>query len=84
MRHSTFIEDWIEQGIQQGIQQGMQQGIQQGKQSTLLKQLETKFGKLPVSVEERVRAMTSEQDLDRLSVRVLTANNLEEMDLNGR
>ncbi|MFQ6041107.1 MAG: DUF4351 domain-containing protein [Candidatus Poribacteria bacterium] len=87
MRHSTFIEDWIEEGIQQGKQQGLQQGlhqgIQQGKQSLLLQQLKAKFGELPEPVEEEIRAITSEQKLDTLSLRILTANSLDEMGLNG-
>jgi len=76
MRHSTFIEDWIEEGIQQGKQQG--------KQSLLLQQLKAKFGKLPESVEERIWAITNEQELDTFSLRVLIANNLDEMGLDGR
>ena len=74
----------IEQGRQQGIQQGRQQGIQEGKQSILLLQLSTKFGTLPESVIQEIRAIISEQELDRLSLSILTANSLAEMGLNGQ
>ena len=70
--------------IEQGRQQGIQQGIQQGKQSLLLKLLNAKFGQLPESVDQKIRTIISEQKLDQLSLRVLTANSLNEMGLNGQ
>ena len=72
----------IEQGIQQGHQQGIQEGMQLGKQSLLLQLLNAKFGELPASVGEKIRAITSEQKLNQLSLRILTANSLDEMGLN--
>jgi hypothetical protein len=45
--------------------------------------LTAKFGKLPESVESHIRLITREDELDRLSLRVLTANTLDEMSLNG-
>ncbi len=70
--------------IERGRQQGIQQGVQQGKQSILLQLLGAKFGQLPESVGEEIRAMTNEQELDQLSLRILTANSLDEMGLNGQ
>ena len=74
----------IERGRREGIQLGRQQGIQQGKQSILLQLLGAKFGQLPESVGEEIRAITNEQELDQLSLRILTANSLDEMGLNGQ
>ena len=74
----------IEQGRQEGIQLGRQQGVQQGKQSILLQLLNAKFGALPEPVVQEIRAMTSEQELDRLSLHVLTANSIDEMGLDGQ
>ncbi|MBC8456489.1 MAG: DUF4351 domain-containing protein [Deltaproteobacteria bacterium] len=74
----------IERGRREGIQLGRQQGIQQGKQSILLQLLGAKFGQLPESVGEEIRAITNEQELDQLSLRILTANSLDEMGLNGK
>jgi len=62
----------------------IEQGRQQGKQSILLLQLSTKFGTLPESVIQEIRAIISEQELDRLSLSILTANSLAEMGLNGQ
>jgi len=74
----------IEQGRQEGIQLGRQEGVQQGKQSILLQLLNAKFGPLPEPVVQEIRAITSEQELNRLNLRVLTANNLDEMGLDGK
>ena len=81
---NPLIEQGRQQGIQQGQQQGRQQGIQEGKQSILLLQLSTKFGTLPEAVIQEIRAIISEQELDRLSLSILTANSLAEMGLNGQ
>ena len=71
MRESGFITDWIEDGIQQG------------KRLILIQQLMAKFGDLPQSVTEQIHGMTAEEELDQLGIRLLTANSLEEMGLNG-
>ncbi len=75
MRESGFITDWIEDGIQQGLQQG--------KQALLIQQLMAKFGELPQSVTEQIHGMTTEEELDQLGIRLLTADSLEEIGLNG-
>jgi hypothetical protein len=74
----------IQQGRQQGIQEGHQQGVQFGKQSLLLQLLNAKFGQLPESVVQKIRTITGEHELDKISLRVLTANSLAEMGLNGQ
>jgi len=70
--------------IEQGRQQGIQRGLQQGKQSILLQLLKAKFGFIPESVEEKIKEITSEEELDSLNLRVLAANNLDEMGLNSK
>ena len=72
MRESGFITDWIEDGIQQG------------KRLLLIQLLATKFGELPQSVTEQIHGMTADEELDQLGARLLTANSLEEMGLNGK
>ena len=77
-------QEGIQLGRQEGIQLGRQEGVQQGKQSILLQQLIAKFGTLPESVTQEIRAISSEQKLDELSLRVLTANSIDEMGLDGQ
>ena len=83
MRQSDFITDWIEEGIQQGLQQKREQAVQRGKQELLIRQLTAKFGTLPESITEQIQRMTADEELDQLGIRLLTANSLEEMGLNG-
>ncbi len=75
MRQSGFITDWIEEGLQQGLQQE--------KQSFLIRLLVEKFGQPPQSVTEQIHRVTREEELDQLGIRLLTANGLEEMGLDG-
>jgi predicted transposase YdaD len=70
--------------IERGRQEGIQLGVQQGKQSMLLHQLSAKFGVLSEPVVQEIRTITSEQELDRLSLRILTANSINEMGLDGQ
>ena len=83
MRESGFITDWIEEGIQQGLEQARQQERQQGKRLFLIRLLATKFGELPQSVTEQIQGMTTDEELDQIGIRLLTAESLEEMGLNG-
>ena len=91
MRESGFITDWIEEGIQQGLEQALEQarqqereqGLQQGKRLLLIQQLMAKFGDLPQSVTEQIQGMTAEEELNQLGIRILTAESLEDMGLNG-
>ena len=66
------------------IERGRREGIQEGKQLILLQQLSAKFGGLSESVTQEIRAISSEQKLDELSLRILTADSLDEMGLNGQ
>lgn len=55
--------------------------IQEGRQDLLLSLLEERFGSVPVSTRQRVRAIDSADDLIRLAQRVLTADSLEGLGL---
>lgn len=57
--------------------------VERGKQSLLLQQLQAKFGELPAYVEEQIQA-TRGEELDRLSLRILTADSLDEMGLDSK
>jgi len=77
------IQQGIEQGIQQGIEQGIEQGITRGKREVLLRLMQAKFGPLPKEIVQKVESITENDLLDDLSVRLLIANSLEEMSLEG-
>ena len=95
MRESDFIADWVKEdipqrfqigfqiGFQLGFLLGFEQGFKQGKRDLLIKQLMAKFGELPQSVTDQIQGMTADEELDQLGIRLLTAESLEEMGLNG-
>ncbi len=71
----------IAQGIERGIEQGVEQGILQGARRSLLKQLRARFGELPETVTAAIEKISSEEILDELSERVLTAPTLDAMSI---
>jgi hypothetical protein len=44
----------VAEGLQQGMRQGMQQGLQRGRASSLIELLETRFGRVPAPLQERI------------------------------
>ena len=91
MREADVIADWVKEdlpqrfqlGFQLGFLLGFEQGFKQGKRDLLIRQLMAKFGNLPQSVTEQIQGMTTNEELDQLGIRLLTAESLEEMGLNG-
>jgi len=63
------------------VEQGVQKGMLRGKRNLLLRQLESRFGQLPESVKEKVLSLQEDDALDDLSVRVLSAERLEDLAL---
>ena len=87
MRQSDFIADWVKEDIPPRFQLGFlwefHQGIKQGKRLILIRQLAAKFGEIPQSVMDQIQGVTADEELDQLGIRLLTAESLEEMGLNG-
>ncbi len=71
-------EKGIQEGREKGIQEGMQQGMQQGRVSVLCRQLEKRFGTLPQTTHDRLAKLSSDE-LDELSLKVLDAQNIDEL-----
>jgi hypothetical protein len=67
----------------EALKQGEARGRAWGKQDTLLRLLHVKFGDLPGDVPEQVARITSVERLDALLERLLTANSLAELGLDG-
>src|SRR5262249_33815099 len=72
------------EGRDEGHREGRQEGQIEGMQKLLLKQLEQRFGTLPLGVRRRVRAITSARKLGALAKRVLVVHSLAEMGLGKR
>jgi hypothetical protein len=80
---SNLETTWADQFIAQGREQGEAWGEARGLRRTLLKQLQVKFGDLPRSVPEQVQGIASVEQLDALLERLLTADSLAELGLDG-
>lgn len=81
----TMAEHLIEQGIERGKAQGIEQGIKQGetqaKQEVILKMIRLRFDSVPESVTSQITRIRSLSRLDALVENVLTAQTLDEIDL---
>ena len=75
---------WSEKMMEKGREQGRLSGLIEGKRETLKQLLTKKFGPLPENTVSRIEALESLEDLDTYLDRVLTAENLEDMGLDGR
>ena len=73
-----FRQEGMQQGIQQGMQQGMQRGMQRGEARILLRQMQTKFGQVPVQARHRIEEADAETLLE-WSDRLLAASSLDEV-----
>ena len=53
----------------------------EGVQDLVLRRLNRRFGPLAKGVEERVRAIADEEELERLDERLMTGASLQDLDL---
>ena len=77
----TMAERLIEQGIERGKAQGIEQGETQAKQEVILKMIRLRFDSVPESVTSQITRIRSLSRLDSLVENVLTAQTLDEIDL---
>lgn len=68
-------------GLRKGLQKGRFEGEIRGKQTTLLLQMEKKFGKLAPEVRRKIRGIDSAKKLESLALAVLDAQSLNQLDL---
>ncbi len=77
----SWLHQWEAQGIQKGLAQGLSQGLQRGlqtQQSTLIRQLRRKFGRLPNRYKQQIAKATSRQ-LTTWSLLLLDAPTVDEV-----
>jgi hypothetical protein len=72
------VKTWTEEWKQQGLEQGRREGKHLGEASLLRRQLDRRFGPLPVWVDERL-AQASDAELEQWAERVLECATLEEV-----
>jgi 3-methyladenine DNA glycosylase/8-oxoguanine DNA glycosylase len=66
--------------FEKGVQAGLQQGLQQGQRTTIRTLLESRFGPLSPSAEERLDSLSPER-LEALTLALLKAQSLQELGL---
>ena len=75
-----------EKGVLKGKAEGKAEGVEEGSRSAarriLVKQLERKFGPIPVSVMDRIRDLTLDE-IDELVATIPDKESLEAMGLHG-
>lgn len=84
MLEETLIK-WRDEIRKEARQEGLKEGLQEGRvlslRKMLLQQMTLRFGRLPKPVRSRVEQITSTQELEKLTRKVLSATSLEEMGL---
>jgi predicted transposase YdaD len=73
--------EWAMQYRREGRKEGRQEGLVEGMRKVLLRQMAVRFGRIPRGVRRQVEQVTSVQELDKLTRKVLAAESLEEMGL---
>jgi len=84
MLEETLIE-WGEKIRKEAHKEARLEGRKEGQilglRRVLLQQMSLRFGRLPKDVRSRVEQITSTQELEKLTRKILSAKSLEEMGL---
>jgi len=75
------LDEYFENARQLGPQEGRREGQVESLRKVLLQLMTQRFGHLPKTVRTRVEQITSVQELEKLTRKVLTAKSLEAMGL---
>ncbi|MBI1929850.1 Rpn family recombination-promoting nuclease/putative transposase, partial [Candidatus Poribacteria bacterium] len=78
---ATMRQTMAQALIQEGRELGYVEAAIQTKQAVLMMQLRTKFGQLPPNIVERIQHISEADRLDTLLNRFVTANSLEEIEI---
>ena len=77
----TMAEHLIEQGFEQGFEQGVERGETRAKRAAIVTTLRLRFNDVPESVIHQIGKIRSFSRLDALFERAVTAQTLDEFDL---
>jgi len=83
LRQKGFGEGYLE-GFREGFQEGLLKGQKAAAleiQKLLLDIMRQRFGRIPQTVQKRIKAVTSLPELRKLSRRILSASSLDELGL---
>jgi len=74
-----FITSWQREARAEGVAEG----VLASKRETLLAQLDEKFGTVPETTSQRVQSIESKEELDQLLRKLIHANSIAEIGLDG-
>jgi len=77
---------WADQIEAKGIKKGRESGLLEGAdrlRRTVIRQLGQRFGKVPTTLEERLAAIRSVDELSAIADRILEVQSIEELGLGG-
>ena len=77
----SMLEENLRRMFREAQQEGRREGQVLGQRKALLDLLAERFGRLPKRIRSRVEQISSAQDLEKLTRKVLSAKSLEEMGL---
>jgi len=78
LKHTRFYQDAVKEGQLEGLEKGVRKGRIEGEATLLLRQLDRRFGPLPINVKQRI-ASTDAETLLIYGERVLDAQSLDEV-----
>ena len=78
-----FITSWERRARAEGVAEGVAEGMLASKRETLIRQLQVKFDVVPEAIVQRIESISSTDELDRLLEKVIHANSIAEMGLDG-
>ncbi len=64
---------------QEIMQMGVKEGIPKGAQHILLRQIATRFGKVPNEIRRKIVSIKDTEELDRIAVALLATRSLAEL-----
>jgi flagellar biosynthesis/type III secretory pathway protein FliH len=74
----SWSDQWEQKGMEKGLQEGRQEALELVR-STLLREIERRFGSLPEEVRRRVDAIDSIESLTAFSVRAGSVSSIDEL-----
>ncbi|HEX3554726.1 MAG TPA: Rpn family recombination-promoting nuclease/putative transposase [Thermoanaerobaculia bacterium] len=83
LEETTMLEEnlreWHQRGLRRSHKKGLEEGLVQGAQRVVLRQIKRRFGPVPRTIQTRIKAITSVEELERLAEKVVTAGSLQEL-----
>ena len=75
-----WTQEWKQQGLQEGRREGLQQGLVESARTSVLDVLETRFGRVPLTIQATVNRLDDPGLLRALHKQAILASSLAEFE----